>query len=84
MFINELNLYVEYLKKDISKNLNTLSEKKLKQFQSFKTNLLSGINYYRELIPSIKNESEQFLNKMKEELKAIEISLQQLNIPKVF
>ena len=81
LFVNELNLYVEYLKKEISKNLNSLTEKKSKYFLSFKNNLLSGINYYHQLIPSLKNESEQLIGNMKSELLSVEKVLQQLIIP---
>ncbi len=81
LFVNELNLYVDYLKKEISKNILSLTEKKSKYLLSFKNNLLSGINYYLQLIPEIKNQSEQLVGNMKDELLAIEKSLQQLVIP---
>jgi hypothetical protein len=43
MFINELNLYVDYLKKDIETHLNDLSDKKAKYFTKFNEQLLQGI-----------------------------------------
>lgn len=72
MFINELNLYIDYLKKEIAKL--DLNAKQAKYYQSFKTNLLAGIDYYKNLIPSLRKESEQYLSSMKEDLKnAMEI-----------
>lgn len=49
MFINELKLYVEYLKKDIENNLLVMTTKKEKYLNNFYNQLQSGINYYRNL-----------------------------------
>ena len=54
LFINELNLYVDYLKKDITLHLGELNAKKAKYFEKFTAQLFSGINYYRDLLPEIK------------------------------
>ena len=54
LFINELNLYVDYLKKDLGAQLDELNAKKTKYFEKFTAQLFSGINYYRELIPEMK------------------------------
>ncbi|MEJ5995052.1 hypothetical protein WG904_11545 [Pedobacter sp. Du54] len=48
-FIKELNLYIEYLQKDIQNHLNNLSDKKIKQLIKFKTQLLAGVDYYKSL-----------------------------------
>lgn len=75
MFVNELNLYVEYLKKDISMHLHDLNEKKTKYWAKFKNNLLQGIDYYKQLLPRINNQSEYYRQVM---LKALCESEQQL------
>ena len=49
LFINELVLYIQYLKKDIDKSALTLNQNTFRYLNSFKTNLLSGIEYYKEL-----------------------------------
>lgn len=49
MFINELRMYVAYLKKELQKTKGTASEKQVKYLSGFKTNLLKGIEYYLEL-----------------------------------
>ncbi|WP_316789068.1 hypothetical protein [Pedobacter frigoris] len=57
LFINELNLYIDYLKKDISGQINELNAKKIKYFSKFKEQLMSGISYYKQLIPEISKHS---------------------------
>ncbi len=75
MFINELKMYVEYLKNEVHKNMESLSEKQIKYFASFKSNLLQGIEYYKELIPKMANEAEEFKNRMGEEIETVKHNL---------
>lgn len=75
MFINELNLYIDYLRKDMDSNLQALTDKKLKYFSKFKEQLQNGILYYKELIPRITNQTEAYRFKMMEELQEIEAKL---------
>lgn len=49
MFINELRLYIEYLKTDIAANLALMNAKKEKSLNNFVNQLQAGINYYKEL-----------------------------------
>jgi len=79
LFVNELNLYVEYLKKDISKHLQDMSDKKAKYISKFKEQLQAGIDYYKQLVPKITNQTEVYRKKMLNELKEIEEQLQHLN-----
>jgi hypothetical protein len=53
LFINELNLYVDYLKKNLAAQLDELDAKKAMYFEKFTAQLFNGINYYRELIPAM-------------------------------
>src|SRR5690606_37001813 len=46
MFIKELGMYVEYLKKEVAHTLKPIQEKKLSYFNNFRENLLQGIDYY--------------------------------------
>ena len=80
MFINELNLYLDYLKKDIETNLQELTDKKLKYFTKFKEQLQNGIQYYKELIPRITNQTEAYRLKMMDELHEIEARLACLGV----
>jgi hypothetical protein len=52
MFINELKLYVDYLKKQLTESAASLTEKQLRYFQKFKTNLLNGIAFYKTILLS--------------------------------
>ena len=58
IFINELALYADYLKKEIQKQVPPFSVKQNKHFISFKENLLSGIQYYKNLIFDLKPETK--------------------------
>jgi hypothetical protein len=58
LFINELNLYVDYLKKDLGAQLHDLNAKKTKYFEKFTEQLFNGINYYRNMIPELKLTTE--------------------------
>lgn len=54
LFINELDLYVDYLKKELSVHLDELNAKKAKYFEKFTAQLFNGINYYKDLLPELK------------------------------
>jgi len=75
LFINELSLYVDYLKKDIESNLQSLTDKKVKYFNRFREQMENGIRYYKELIPQITNQTEAYRRKMLEDLKELEARL---------
>lgn len=81
MFINELSLYVDYLKSAIGHSVDALTIKHLRYLRTFKTNLLEGIAYYKDLFPSVTAEPASHLPGMKEELCAIELRVMDLVIP---
>jgi len=81
MFINELSLYVDYLKNAIGHSVDALTIKHLRYLRTFKTNLLEGIAYYKDLLPSVKTEPASHLRGMREELYAIELRVMDLVIP---
>ena len=70
MFIKELGMYVDYLKKDITKSLESMNEQKIKYFTEFKNNLFEGIEYYRKLFPQMMEESLEYRTKMLNDLEA--------------
>lgn len=80
LFINELNLYVEYLKKDIQSHLSRLDAKKIKQLEKFREQLLIGIEYYKSLTTQFSNHTEQYLQRFSEELHNIEAQLQSITV----
>ena len=79
LFVNELNLYVDYLKKDISKHLQDMSDKKAKYVSKFKEQLQIGIDYYKQLVPKITDQTEVYRKKMLLEIEEIEKQLQHLS-----
>ncbi|WP_304064273.1 hypothetical protein [Pedobacter glucosidilyticus] len=78
MFINELNLYIEHLKKDISMSWQDLSDKKVKYYTKFRAQLEQGIHYYKQLIPEIQNQTDMYKNKMLKELQEAEEKLKMM------
>lgn len=53
MFINELKMYIDYLKNEIEEIAFEISQPQIKKLQLFKNNLIEGIIYYENLFPSI-------------------------------
>ena len=78
IFINELKLYVDYLKKDIETNLKTLTDKKVKQLDKFKEQLLIGIDYYTQLIPELQKYSVSFNYNFKNDLDKFQSLIKQI------
>lgn len=81
MFVNELLLYVDYYKKQLNVQIESLSASQLRSLKAFYTNLLSGIEYYKNLTTAFKNESERYIENMKQELSEIEETILNLNLP---
>jgi hypothetical protein len=77
MFVNELRLYVDYLKKEISVSFEKTAVKQKANFEDWKSNLLSGINYYTQLIAEVRTESEEYLAKMNTQLNEIKNDIAQ-------
>ncbi|HTM93790.1 MAG TPA: hypothetical protein VL095_15315, partial [Flavisolibacter sp.] len=75
MFINELNLYIDYLKRQLKESASALSEKQIRYFQKFKTNLLNGIAFYKTILATIGNAAKTL-----EELCSFESELMALSI----
>jgi hypothetical protein len=78
LFINELNLYVDYLKKDISLQLKDLNTKKAKYFEKFSEQLFKGIEYYRSLIPELKLSTMIQVQELQNQLINAEVKLRMI------
>jgi hypothetical protein len=50
MFVNEMKLYVDYLKEEIHRTSLKLSKHPPEYFTTFKANLLEGVEFYRNRI----------------------------------
>lgn len=75
MFIKELELYINYLKNLIKNLLEPATPKEASYFASFKENLFSGIEYYKNLILEMKEESEKIISSFKTDLLHLEAKL---------
>jgi hypothetical protein len=81
MFINELNLYIDYFKKETARFRTAFNEKKAKQLDLFKSNLLEGIAYYKGMVEKLRNESLVYKKSMYEELNAAEEAIREILVP---
>ncbi|MCH7887507.1 MAG: hypothetical protein IIA58_06060 [Candidatus Marinimicrobia bacterium] len=65
MFIKELKLYVEYIRKEVEQYKLELSNRTPKYFREFKKNIKDGIEYYITLVEDfIDEQREQFLTEL--------------------
>jgi len=64
-FIKELNLYIDYLQKELQQQLHSFSEKKRKQLVNFKLQLIEGINYYGDLFNNVAGQASEQLKELK-------------------
>lgn len=54
VFINELKMYVDYLKNEILETSDKVNTNQIKKFKLFQNNLLEGIEYYAKLFTETK------------------------------
>ncbi|MCD9576852.1 hypothetical protein [Flavobacterium soyae] len=79
LFVKELKMYVDYFRNEIETISGEVTANQLKKWNSFKTNILEGIEYYQNLFSStfyFKTEKEKIKNQFdfyKSELNAIRI-----------
>lgn len=83
MFVNELNLYLEYLKNESGKYMDNITTQQSRYLRTFQTNLMAGIEYYRKLATELKLNATVLLEEMTEELKEMEMILLDIPIPLV-
>ncbi|MDF1526680.1 MAG: hypothetical protein RRA15_09640 [bacterium] len=73
MFIKEMSLNIEFLRKEIEKYKLELTTNGTKYFQEFKENLLSSIDYYRKTAEQfVETKRTKFLDDLKLQKEAIE------------
>jgi hypothetical protein len=78
MFIKELNLYIDYLHEDIKQQFQNFTDKKIKQLNSFKSQLTEGISYYRKLFSEVAAQAPADLEKLYAQLAGSEDRLDRL------
>jgi hypothetical protein len=80
VFVKELKMYVEYLRNEIENISGEISTVQQKKWNTFKTNLVNGIEYYQKLFSSalhFKNE----LDEMNIEFEAYKLEIGAIKIP---
>jgi hypothetical protein len=78
MFVEEIRLYVEHLRKEVSRFSIGLSRRPQSYFSTFKQNLLSGVDYYHDLARQfIEEQRGRFL----EELESIRQEIEAVLLP---
>lgn len=75
MFVHELGMYFNYLKKEITDAVPLIQECNLRYLQGFAKNLVDGIQYYRDLVDQLSEETEQYKENMRKELYSLKKSL---------
>lgn len=79
MFINELQLYVNYFKKMVQNMARPVSAKQEKTLAQFKNNLFEGIDYYKSLIDLMGEQAQTFFGDMTTLLQEKIASLEAIN-----
>ncbi|MBW2644415.1 MAG: hypothetical protein JRC89_13940 [Deltaproteobacteria bacterium] len=80
MFIKELDMYLDYLKKMVDESLKPLREKQIKYFKSFQNNLQEGIKYYKNVFFGVMEESKSVKDKLIADLNYLENKLSCIQI----
>lgn len=79
VFVKELGLYVEHLKKEMENCSEAITTMQQKKWVTFKTNLIKGIEYYQDLF----NDTTYFLNErvvILKQLKSYKLQVSQIEI----
>jgi len=74
-FIKELSINIDYFIKKLEESAKPFSAQTEAFLDTYSTNLLEGINYYKNIIPEILEETEKVKQKMRTELEALESKL---------
>lgn len=80
IFVKELKMYVDYFRNEIQSVAGELSTAQIKKWNTFKTNLLEGIDYYQQLFSNsfyFKNDTQ----KIKNDFDLYKLELMEIKIP---
>jgi len=80
VFVNELQLYADYLRKEVMKRFALITKKDKSNYIAFKNNLLNGIEYYYSRLSLITNNDNKGYKQMKCQLAELKEKLQSYNI----
>lgn len=82
LFIKEIELYIDYLSKEIA-NQDTITNAVLKKWNTFKANLITGVNYYEQLFShkkflDTKENASSVLQLWKSKIESIDIPVPEI------
>lgn len=80
MFINELKMYVDYLKKEITDTSVQITQSQTKKWNAFKKNMLEGVEYYQRLF-NTSSFFKQGLETINHQLQEYKLMLNSIEIP---
>jgi hypothetical protein len=78
LFVNELKLYVDYLKEEIRRTRLKLTSNPPSYFATYKANLLEGIAFYRAKVVKVLREGRQ---SFEEHLQHLQAELESIHLP---
>jgi len=78
LFLKELRLYIDYLTTKIEDTPKPTTIKDKKYLEGFQTNLLEGIEYYKNLFTEFKGKVQDFKEEAVTELKTLENKVKEL------
>lgn len=81
MFVNELQMYVDYLGKQVTGMPAIPTSKQVRQLLLFRKNLLAGIVYYEKLLTKMTNWDASDLGTMRQQLDYIHSELCSIEVP---
>ena len=80
MFINELKLYIDYLRSRIEQSAKPLNDSQMKYFEAFQNKLNEGVTYYKQLAESVSTQWEEFVTVVQDHLLDLEEELNAIMI----
>ncbi|MFA7273966.1 MAG: hypothetical protein WC044_08855 [Crocinitomicaceae bacterium] len=80
VFVNEAQLYVDYLKKEIETQIEVLTQKQKNYFEQFKQNLEEGLNYYSKLMTLKEFGSKVGMTGFNDQINQLKLSLHRIQI----
>jgi hypothetical protein len=83
MFIKELKMYIEYLKDKMDEATSPFTDKQIKYFDTFQTNLNNGIDYYKKMFAENRDSLKETYDKVISDLENLEFELKQFALQTV-
>ncbi|WP_428231471.1 hypothetical protein [Flavobacterium sp.] len=80
LFVKELKMYVDYFRNEIDNISGDITNAQLKKWNTFRANILEGIEYYQNLLsPALYFKND--LSKIKKDLDFYKLELDEIKIP---